>query len=158
MATVKKPSKNMIRGSWFGNATVMLSSLVNKKVVSLEAAKEYLDAYNGIAGLYADGDDLNHLILGECPDCGLDSKTEVPRLQRFCKAIQEVKDEAKKNGVPLQLGYTDTETELKPVWYVDVDSPETEVFEIKLTPYGRKIRDLTGPHGVVFDTDVIECF
>lgn len=88
MATVKKPSKNMIRGSWFGNATVMLSSLVNRKVVSLETAKEYLDAYNGIADLYQDGADLNHLILGECPDRGLDSKTEVPLLQRFCKAIQ----------------------------------------------------------------------
>lgn len=59
---------------------------------------------------------------------------------------------------PLQIGYTDTESELKPVWYVDVDSPETEVFEIKLTPYGRKIRDLTGPHGVEFDTEVIECY
>ena len=86
------------------------------------------------------------------------ARPKSPLLQRFCKAIQEVKDEAKKNGVPLQLGYTDTESELKPVWYVDVDSPETEVFEIKLTPYGRKIRDLTGPHGVVFDTDVIECY
>ena len=158
MATVKKPSNNMIRGSWFGTATVMMSSLVNKKVVSLATAKEYIDAYHGIAGLYQDGADLNHLILGECPDRGLDSKTEVPLLQRFCKAIQEVKDEARKNGVPLQLGYTDTESELKPVWYVDVDSPETEVFEIKLTPYGRKIHDLTGPHGVVFDTQVIECY
>ena len=158
MATVKKPSKNMIRGSWFGNATVMLSSLVNKKVVSLASATEYLYAYNDISDLYQDGDDLNHLILGECPDRGLDTKTEVPRLQRFCKAIQEVKDEAKKNGVPLQIGYTDTESELKPVWYVEVDSPETEVFEIKLTPYGRKIRDLTGPHGVVFDTEVTECY
>lgn len=158
MATVKKPSKNMIRGSWFGNATVMLSSLVSRKVVSLATATEYLYASNDIAGLYEDGDDLNHLILGECPDRGLDSKTEVPLLQRFCKAVQAVKDEAKKNGVPLQLGYTDTESELKPVWYVDVDSPETEVFEIKLTPYGRKIRDLTGPHGVVFDTEVTECY
>lgn len=158
MATGKKPSKNMIRGSWFGNATVMVSSLVNKKVVSLATATEYLNAYNGIADLYKDGDDLNHLILGECPDRGLDSKTEVPRLQRFCKAIQEVKDEAKKNGVPLQIGYTDTETELKPIWYVDVDSPETEVFEINLTHYGRKIRDLIGPHGVVFDTQVTECY
>lgn len=158
MATVKKPSKNMIRGSWFGNAIVMLPNLVNRKVVSPETEKEYLDAYNDIAGLYEDGADLNHLILGECPDRGLDTKTEVPRLQRFCKAIQEVKDEAKKNGVPLQIGYTDTESELKPVWYVEVDSPETEVFEIKLTPYGRKIRDLTGPHGVVFDTDVTECY
>lgn len=158
MATAKKPSKNMIRGSLFGNATVMLSSLVNKKVVSLATATEYMDAYHGIADLYQDGDDLNHIILGECPDRGLDSKTEVPLLQRFCKAIQEVKDEAKKNGVPLQIGYTDTESELKPVWYVDVDSPETEVFEIKLTHYGRKIRDLTGPHGVVFDAEVTECY
>lgn len=158
MATVKKPSKNMIRGSWFGNATVMLSSLVNKKVVSLEAAKEYLDAYNGIAGLYADGADLNHLILGECPDCGLDSKTEVPRLQRFCKAIQEVKDEARKNGVPLQLGYTETESDLDPVWYVDVSSPETEVFEIKVTPYGRQIMKIIGQHGIAFDTKVTECY
>lgn len=158
MATVKKPSKNMIRGSWFGNATVMMDRLVNKKVVSLATATKYWKAYNDIAGLYQDGADLNHLILGECPDRGLDTKTEVPLLQRFCKAIQEVKDEAKKNGVPLQLGYTDTETELKPVWYVDVVSPDTEVFEIKLTPYGRKIRDITGPKGVVFDTGVIECY
>ena len=158
MATEKKPSKNMIRGSWFGNATVALNSLVNRKVVSLETATEYLYAYNGIAGLYEDGDDLNHLILGESPDRGLDGKTEVPLLQRFCKAIQEVKDEARKNGVPLQIGYTDTESELKPVWYVDVDSPETEVFEIKLTPYGRKIRDLVGQHGIAFDTEVIECY
>lgn len=152
------PSNNMIRGSWFGNATVMLSTLVNKKVVSLATATKYWKAYIDIAGLYRDGADLNHLILGECPDRGLDTKTEVPLLKRFCKAIQKVKDEAKKNGVPLQLGYTDTEIELNPVWYVDVDSPETEVFEIKLTPYGRKICDLTGPHGVVFDTDVIECY
>ena len=136
----------------------MLSSLVNKKVVSLATATEYLYAYNDIAGLYEDGDDLNHLILGECPDRGLDTKTEVPRLQRFCKAIQEVKDEAKKNGVPLQLGYTDTDSELKPVWYVDVDSPETEVFEIKLTPYGRQLLKIIGQHGIAFDTQVTECF
>ena len=158
MATVKKPSKNMIRGSLFGNATVMLPSLVNGKVVSLATATEYLYAYNDIAGLYQDGADLNHLIIGECPDRGLDTKTEVPKLQRFCKAIQAVKDEARKNGVPLQIGYTDTESELKPVWYVDVDSPETELFEIKLTPYGRKIRDLVGQHGIAFDTEVTECY
>ena len=32
MATVKKPSKNMIRGSWFGNATVTLTYLANNVV------------------------------------------------------------------------------------------------------------------------------
>ena len=29
MATVKKTSKNMIRGSWFGNATVSMAALMN---------------------------------------------------------------------------------------------------------------------------------
>lgn len=158
MATVKKPSKNMIRGSWFGNAIVMLPNLANRKIISLETATEYLYAYNGIAGLYQDGDDLNHLILGECPDRGLDTKTEVPLLQRFSEAIQKVKDEAKKNGVPLQIGYTETEAELKPVWYVDVSSPETEVFEIKVTPYGRQIMKIIGQHGIAFDTEVTECY
>lgn len=154
---IKKTSKNMIRGSWFGTVTVSMATLIKKEVVGLLTATEYLSACNDIAGLYKDGDDLNHLILGECPRHGLDTKTEVPRLHRFCNAVQAVKDEAKKNGLPLQLGYTDTETVLKPVWYVDVDSPETEVFEIKLTPYGRKIRDLVGKSGIAFDTDVIEC-
>lgn len=157
MATVKKPSKNMIRGSWFGTATVMISNLANMKVVSLATATEYLYAYNGISNLYKNGDDLNHLILGECPDRGLDTKTEVPKLQRFCKAIRAVKDEAKKNGVPLQLGYTDTEPEPKAVWYIDVDSPETEVFEIKVTPYGRQILKIIGQHGIAFDTEVKKC-
>lgn len=157
MATVKKPSKNMIRGSWFGNATVTLSHLANM-VVGFDLVHEYREALMDITHLYENGDDLNHLILGECPDRGLDTKTEVPLLQRFCKAVQDIKDKAKEKGIPLQLGYTDTDSDLEPVWYVDVSSPETEVFEIKVTPYGRQILKIIGQHGIAFDTEVTECF
>ncbi len=162
MATVKKPSKNMIRGSWFGNATVTLTYLA-KNVVGFDLVQEYREALNGIAHLYEDGDDLNRLIIGQAPVNGMDAK-DVPKHQRFCKAVQDIKDKAKEKGIPLQLGYIDTdgyidtESDLEPVWYVDVDSPETEVFEIKLTPYGRQILKIIGQHGIAFDTEVTECF
>lgn len=66
MATVKKPSKNMIRGSWFGNATVTLTYLANN-VVGVDLVQEYREALNDISHLYEDGDDLNRLIIGQAP-------------------------------------------------------------------------------------------
>ena len=156
MATVKKPSKNMIRGSWFGNATVTLNHLANN-VVGADLVQEYREALSDIAHLYETGDDLNLLIIGQAPDSGMDAK-DVPKHQRFCKAVQDIKDKAKEKGIPLQLGYTDTESDLEPVWYVYVSSPETELFEIKVTPYGRQILKIIGQHGIAFDTEVTECY
>ena len=156
MATVKKPSKNMIRGSWFGNATVTLTHLANN-VVGVDLVQEYREALMDISNLYETGDDLNRLIIGQAPVNGMDTK-DVPKHQRFCKAVQDIKDKAKEKGIPLQLGYTDTESDLEPVWYVDVSSPETEVFEIKVTPYGRQLLKIIGQHGIAFDTDVTECY
>jgi hypothetical protein len=156
MATVKKPSKNMIRGSWFGNATVTLNHLANL-VVGVDLVQEYKDALMDIAHLYETGDDLNRLIIGQAPVNGMDAK-DVPKHQRFCKAVQDIKDKAKEKGIPLQLGYTDTWDDLEPVWYVDVSSPETEVFEIKVTPYGRQILKIICQHGIAFDTHVTECY
>jgi hypothetical protein len=156
MTTVKKPSKNMIRGSWFGNATVTLNHLANL-VVGVDLVQEYKDALMDIAHLYETGDDLSRLIIGQAPVNGMDAK-DVPKHQRFCKAVQDIKDKAKEKGIPLQLGYTDTWDDLEPVWYVDVSSPETEVFEIKVTPYGRQILKIIGQHGIAFDTHVTECY
>ena len=155
MATEKKPSKNMIRGSWFGNATVTLNNLANM-VVGADLVQEYREALDDIYHLYETGDDLNRLIIGQAPVNGMD-KADVPKHQRFCKAVQDIKDKAKEKGIPLQLGYTDTESNLDPVWYIDVSSPETEVFEIKVTPYGRQLLKIIGQHGIAFDTEVSEC-
>lgn len=99
MATVKKPSKNMIRGSWFGNATVTLTYLANN-VVGVDLVKEYKEALNDISHLYEDGDDLNRLIIGQSPVNGMDAK-DVPKHQRFCKAVQDIKDKAKEKGSQL---------------------------------------------------------
>lgn len=156
MTTLKKPSKNMIRGSWFGHATISLNYLANR-VVGVDLVKEYREALIGISHLYEDGDDLNRLIIGQAPVNGMNAK-DVPKHQRFCKAVQDIKDKAKEKGIPMQLGYTDTESDLVPVWYVDVSDRETEVFEIKVTPYGRKILKIISQYGIAFNTNVTECY
>lgn len=154
MATGKKPSKNMIRGSWFGNAEVSIAYLANN-VVGKDLVAEFKAAYAGIKHLVFDGDDLKRLIVGEAPDSGMDA-SDVPKHERFCKAIKDIKDKARERGLPIQLGYT--ESDLFPAWYIDVDSPETEVFEIKLTPHGRDLlKILGGTGGIGFSTDVHEC-
>ena len=157
MATVKKHSKNMIRGSWFGNAEVGLNYLANN-VVGKELVDEFREAYDDIRHLATDGDDLNKLIFGEAPDSGMDVE-DVPKHERFCKAIEAIKDKAREKGLPLQIGYTDNSSELRPAWCIYVDSPETEVFEIKLTPHGRDmLKIIGGMGGLAFDTKVTECF
>ena len=154
MATAKKPSKNMIRGSWFGNAEVSIAYLANN-VVGKDLVAEFKAAYAGIKHLVFDGDDLKRLIVGEAPDSGMDA-SDVPKHERFCKAIKDIKDKAREKGLPIQLGYT--ENDLFPAWYIDVDSPENEVFEIKLTPHGRDLlKILGGTGGIGFSTDVHEC-
>jgi hypothetical protein len=154
MATAKKPSKNMIRGSRFGTAEVSTAYLANN-VVGKDLVAEFKAAYVGIKHLVFDGDDLNKLIVGEAPDSGMEV-SDVPKHERFCKAVKDIKDKAREKGLPLQLGYT--ESDLFPAWYIDVDSPEAEVFEIKLTPHGRDLlRIIGGTGGIGFSTDVHEC-
>jgi len=156
MANEQKPSKNMIRGSWFGHAEILLTGLANM-VVGVELVKEFHDAFHALHGLYEDGDDLNCLIAGLAPKHGLGAE-DLPKQERFCNAIQTIKDKAKEQGLPLQVGVLDDSDGLCPAWYVDVHSPETEVFEIKLTPFGRKIRDLVGKSSIAFSTDITECY
>lgn len=152
----KKISKNMIRGSWFGHAEILLTGLANT-VVGVELVTEFNNAFDGLAGLYDNADDLDLLISGLAPNHGIDT-ADLPRQERFCNAIQAIKDKAKEQGLPLQVGVLDDGDDLRPAWYVDVHSPETEVFEIKLTPFGRKIRDLVGKSSIAFSTDILECY
>ena len=157
MATVKKPSKNMIRGSWFGTAEVSTTYLANN-VVGKDLVAEFNTAYAGIKHLVFDGNALAKLIVGEAPDSGMDA-SDVPKHERFCKAIKAIKDKAREKGLPLQIGYTDNSSELCPAWYIDVDSPETEVFEIKLTPHGRDmLKIIGGMGGLAFSTEVTKCY
>ena len=154
MATAKKPSKNMIRGSRFGTAEVSTAYLANN-VVGKDLVAEFKAAYVGIKHLVFDGDDLNKLIVGEAPDSGMEV-SDVPKHERFCKAVKDIKDKAREKGLPIRLGYT--ESDLFPAWYIEVDSPENEVFEIKLTPHGRDLlKILGGTGGIGFSTDVHEC-
>lgn len=155
MATVKKHSKNMIRGSRFGTAEVSTAYLANN-VVGKDLVAEFKRAYVGIKHLASDGNSLAKLIVGEAPDSGMDA-SDVPKHERFCKAIKGIKDKAREKGLPLQLGYT--ENDLFPAWYIDVDSPETEVFEIKLTPHGRDmLKIIGGMGGLAFSTEVTKCY
>ena len=156
MANEQKPSKNMVRGSWFGQAEVSLTYLANN-VVGFELVKEFQDAFQALHGLYEDGDDLGCLIAGLAPKNGLGAG-DLPKHERFCNAIQAIQDKAKEKGIPLQLGYIDTDEALEPAWYVDVSGPETEVFEVKLTPYGRKLVEIIGGKGGLgFSTDLVKC-
>lgn len=156
MANEQKPSKNMVRGSWFGQAEVSLTYLANN-VVGIELVKEFHDAFHALHDLYEDGDDLNCLIAGLAPKHGLGAE-DLPKQERFCNAIQAIKDKAREKELPLQLGYIDTDEALEPAWYVDVSGPETEVFEVKLTPYGRKILEIIGGKGGLgFSTDIVKC-
>ena len=98
MATVKKHSKNMIRGSWFGNATVTLTYLANN-VVGFDLVQEYREALNDISHLYDNGDDLNRLIIGQAPVNGMDAK-DVPKQQRFCKAVRISRTRPRKRVSP----------------------------------------------------------
>lgn len=157
MANAQKPSKNMVRGSWFGQAEVSLTYLANN-VVGIELVKEFQDAFQALHGLYEDGDDLNCLIAGLAPKHGLGAE-DLSKHERFCNAIQAIKDKAREKGLPLQLGYIDTDEAIEPAWYVDVTGPETEVFEVKLTPYGRKLIEIIGGKGGLgFSTNITECY
>jgi len=154
MATGKKPSKNMIRGSRFGTAEVSTAYLANN-VVGKDLVAEFKTAYVGIKHLVSDGTALTKLINGEAPDSGMEV-SDVPKHERFCKAVKDIKDKALEKGLPIRLGYT--ESDLFPAWYIEVDSPENEVFEIKLTPHGRDLlKILGGTGGIAFSTDVHEC-
>ena len=157
MANEQKPSKNMVRGSWFGQAEVSLTYLANN-VVGVELVKEFRDALNALHGLYEDGDDLNCLISGLAPKHGLGAE-DLPKHERFCNAIQAIKDKAREKELPLQLGYIDTDEALEPAWYVDVSSPDTEVYEVKLTPYGRKLMEIIGGKGGLgLSAEIVECY
>lgn len=154
MATGKKPSKNMIRGSRFGTAEVSTAYLANN-VVGKDLVAEFKSAYFGIKPLVSDGNDFVKLINGEAPESGMDV-SDVPKHELFCEVIKAIKDKAREKGLPIQLGYT--ESDLFPAWYIDVDSPENEVFEIKLTPHGRDLlKIIGGTGGIGFSTDVHEC-
>ena len=148
---------NFARGSWFGSAEIGKEGMV--ALVGQKLYQEYLDAFNDISDYANSGEDLNRLIIGEAPESGLASE-DVPKHERFCKAIADIKAKAKENNIPVKIGYIDNDELIAPTWVIDSDGcdGERDVFKLTLTPYGRKVaRLLGGQHTFGFNTEIIEC-
>ena len=145
---------NSARGSWFGSTEIGKQGMV--ALVGKELYDEFMDAFDGIHDLYMTGDDLSNLLMGQAPECGIPTE-DVPKHQRLCDAIKAIKDKARENNIPVKIGYIDNDNELSPTWLIDTDE-DRDVFELRLTAYGRKVARLLGSQSTfAFNTEAIEC-
>ena len=140
----------IMNGSLVGNLVVDDDGMV--AIVGFDLYREYKDALDGIIDLYNSGDDLCRIIMGEAPESGL-AKTDVPKHQRFCSAVEAVKAKSREKDIPVALGYIDNETDLVPAWYITTEAGELTVVEY--TAAGMDIARKLGS-SLNFQTNVIE--
>ena len=145
---------NMNKGSWFGQTEIGKEGMVN--LVGKELFQEYVDSCIDIGDLFDTGDDLCRILSGLAPERGIPTSAR-GRLQRFYDAVKDIKEKAEKNGIFLNIGYIDNDNELTPTWLIDTDE-DRDVFELRLTAYGRKVARLLGSQSAFsFNTEAIEC-
>lgn len=139
-----------VNGSYFGHAEIGHEGM--RKLVTPEIYKAYQDAHQAIRHLYEDGADLKDILDGVAPAKGIPTD-EIPAVQKFYGAIEDVKNAAQERGVFLSIGYMDTKDTLEPVWTIDTEE-QGEIFALSLTEKGKSIAKMLGESALGFNTRV----